>query len=118
MHAGIDCQQRCLHSRLPVQHTHQHGAWGSTDMASITIRLRYNTQTGKKDLLIDYHSDEDALPMEHEQDHRAIVNDLLGKGVLAAGELGDVHVRRVRPTVQTTQQSTAPSPQEHAEEQG
>ena len=66
-------------------------------MAQITIRLRYNLQTGKKDLLIDYHSDDDALPIEHEQDHRGIVEQLLGRGVLRADEVGDVVVRRVQP---------------------
>ena len=66
-------------------------------MAEITLRLRYNLQTGKKDLLIDYHSDDDALPMEHEEDHRQLVADLLGRGVLSEDEVGEVVVRRLQP---------------------
>ena len=66
-------------------------------MAEITLRLRYNLQTGRKDLFIDYHSDEDALPIEHEQDHRAVVESLLGKGVLKRDELGEIIVRRAQP---------------------
>lgn len=65
-------------------------------MAEITLRLRYNMQTGRKDLFIDYHSDDDALPIEHEQDHRSVVESLLGKGVLRRDELGEVIVRRVQ----------------------
>ncbi len=78
-------------------------------MAEITLRLRYNLQTGRKDLLIDYHSDDDALPIEHEQDHRAIVESLLGKGVLRRDELGEVVVRRAQPrTAREIQQEPAP----------
>jgi hypothetical protein len=68
-------------------------------MAEITIRLIYNTRTGKKDLFIDFESEPDALPIEHEQQHRAIVGQLLGKNVLREDELGEVVVRRVAPGV-------------------
>jgi hypothetical protein len=78
-------------------------------MAEITLRLRYNLQTGRKDLFIDYHSDDDALPIEHEQDHRAIVESLLGKGVLKRDELGEVVVRRAQPqTTREIEQDQAP----------
>lgn len=63
-------------------------------MAEITIRLIYNLETGKKDILIDYHSDADALPIEHEREHREIVAELLGKGILDPAEVGDVRVVR------------------------
>ena len=85
-------------------------------MAEITLRLRFNLQTGRKDLLIDYHSDDDALPIEHEQDHRAIVESLLGKGVLRRDELGEIVVRRAQPrTTHRVQQE--PSPEELSEGQ-
>jgi hypothetical protein len=87
-------------------------------MAEITIRLRYNTQTGKKDLLIEYHSDDDALPIEHEQDHRAVVEGLLGRGVLSAGELGEVVVSRSQPSSTPPLTETAPTPQALSEDQG
>ena len=34
-------------------------------MAEMTIRLRVNPETGKKDIIINLRSDEDALPHEH-----------------------------------------------------
>ena len=86
-------------------------------MAEITLRLRYNLQTGRKDLFIDYHSDDDALPIEHEQDHRAVVESLLGKGVLRRDELGEVIVRRAQPQVAATT-AQAPVPNGLTEGQG
>lgn len=66
-------------------------------MPEITIRLVSNPGTGKKDITIDYHSDRDALPIEHEQDHRDIVRALIGQGVLTPGTVGDVIVTRAEP---------------------
>ncbi|MEL6342406.1 MAG: hypothetical protein AAFV53_04690 [Myxococcota bacterium] len=86
-------------------------------MAEITIRLRYNLETGKKDLLIDYHSDDDALPMEHEQDHRAIVADLIGKGVLSEADVGDVVVRRLSPESTPAREGVAAPAPELSEDQ-
>lgn len=86
-------------------------------MAEITLRLKYNLQTGRKDLFIDYHSDDDALPIEHEQDHRAIVESLLGKGVLRKDELGEVVVRRAQPQAARTEEQSR-APEDLAEGQG
>ncbi len=66
-------------------------------MGDITIRMQYNLKTGKKDVWIDLVSEADSLPLEHEQDHRRIVEQLLGKGILQADELGEVEVRRLQP---------------------
>ena len=66
-------------------------------MGEITIRLRYNVQTGKKDIFIGYESEEDMTGYEHEQQHKQIVRDLIRKGVLDSGEAGDIVVERVRP---------------------
>ncbi len=66
-------------------------------MGDITIRMQYNLKTGKKDVWIDLVSEADSLPLEHEQDHRRIVEQLLGKGVLQGDELGEVEVRRIQP---------------------
>lgn len=63
-------------------------------MADITVRMIFNIDTGKKDILIDYDSDDDALPFEHEKRHREVIEHLLGKGVLKPDELGNVQVRR------------------------
>lgn len=45
-------------------------------MAELTIRFRHNSKTGKRELVISYESDSDALA--HERDHRAMVERLLG----------------------------------------
>lgn len=63
-------------------------------MAELLIRLEIDPATGKKNVVIDYGSDEDALPMEHEEDHRRLVDALLEGGTLKAAELGKIVVRR------------------------
>ncbi len=63
-------------------------------MAEMTIHLRTDPATGKKDILVDYHSDEDALPHEHEQRHRALVQKLIEGGLVRAEEIGQVIVER------------------------
>jgi hypothetical protein len=63
-------------------------------MAEMTIRLRCDPATGKKDIIISLRSDADALPHEHEQQHRALVEKLLEKGIVKAAELGEVIVER------------------------
>jgi hypothetical protein len=63
-------------------------------MAEMTIRLRSDPATGKKDIVVSLRSDEDSLPHEHEQFHRALVEKLIGQGVVAAGELGQILVER------------------------
>jgi len=67
-------------------------------MSEIMIKLVYNLKSGKKDVFIDFVSDIDALPIEHERDHKRLVQDLLGRGVLTPDELGEVAVRRVTNT--------------------
>ena len=48
-------------------------------MAELTIRLRRDAETGKQDIVITLRSDEDALPHEHEQMHRELVERVIGK---------------------------------------
>ena len=36
-------------------------------MEQITIKLRFNTRTGKKDIVIEYESEADATGWEHEK---------------------------------------------------
>jgi hypothetical protein len=50
-------------------------------MADVTIRFRHNPSTGKRELVINYESDDDALPHEHERDHRALVEKVLGRAL-------------------------------------
>ena len=63
-------------------------------MPELNIRLQIDPETGKKNLIIEYESDADALPMEHEDEHRQLVDALVEGGMLRAEELGKVVVRR------------------------
>ena len=63
-------------------------------MAEMTIRLIPDPATGKKNIIISMRSDEDALPHEHEQAHRAVVNKLLNRGLLKESEVGTISVER------------------------
>jgi hypothetical protein len=63
-------------------------------MAEMTIRLRCDPKTGKRDIIVQLHSDADALPHEHEQLHRTLVDKLVNGGVLKAGEAGKLIVER------------------------
>ena len=63
-------------------------------MAEMTIRFLPDPSTGKKNIIITLRSDEDALPHEHEQQHRALVEKLINKGLIKAEELGEITVTR------------------------
>jgi len=63
-------------------------------MAEMTIRLRCDPATGKKDIIVTLRSDAGALPHEHEQQHRALVEKLIDGGLLKATELGQIIVER------------------------
>lgn len=66
-------------------------------MGDIQIRFRMNMETGKKDILIEYDSDEDAMRHEHERDHRRIVERIVGEGLIEAEEVGEIQVERGAP---------------------
>ena len=59
-------------------------------MSEIEIRFRMNMKTGKKDIVIDFHGDEDLMRHEHEKKHREVVERLVGEGVIMADEVGEV----------------------------
>jgi hypothetical protein len=50
-------------------------------MAQMTIVLRRDPASGKQTILVKLDSDPDALPIEHEQQHKALVEKLLGLGI-------------------------------------
>ena len=50
-------------------------------MADLILRLRVDPATGRRELVIDYTSDADALPMEHEEDHRRLANKVVDGGL-------------------------------------
>lgn len=66
-------------------------------MSEIEIRFRMNLKSGKKDIVIDFHGDEDLMRHEHEKKHREIVQRLVGEGILSADEVGEVVVERAAP---------------------
>ena len=63
-------------------------------MAKMTIRLEIDPATNKKNIIVSLSSDADALPQEHEQQHRELVEKLIQGGVLKASELGKIIVER------------------------
>lgn len=79
-------------------------------MAEITIRLRRDPQTGKHDILIDMESDADALPHEHEQMHREVVERIIGKE-----NVGKVIVEREAEKTAAPPQSTPPQAERQAQ---
>ncbi|WAM29314.1 hypothetical protein [Myxococcus sp. NMCA1] len=84
-------------------------------MASLILRLQVDPATGRKDVIIQYESDADALPMEHEDEHRRLVDSLIQGGTLKASELGRVIVQRDTPSGKTAEPtSTAEDASEKA----
>jgi hypothetical protein len=63
-------------------------------VAELTIRLQTDPRTGKKSIIVRYRSDEDALPLEHEEEHRLLVEKLIQKGAIKAGDAGRVVIER------------------------
>jgi hypothetical protein len=50
-------------------------------MADLILRLRVDPATGKRELVIDYASDADALPIEHEDAHRKLADQIVDGGL-------------------------------------
>src|SRR5439155_13642537 len=95
-----------------------YGDWEGCGMAEMTIRLRCDPATGKKDIVITLRSDEDALPHEHEQQHRALVEKLIDGGLLKASELGQIVVEREEKEAQPAPVSGGPESERQAQTEG
>ncbi len=63
-------------------------------MAKVEITLVWNSETRKRDILVDYTSDAGALPMEHEADHKKLLDSLIEGGLLKAEEAGQLLLSR------------------------
>lgn len=63
-------------------------------MANVTLRLEVDPRTRRRSVVVSYASDPDALPLEHEEEHRALVEKLLEGGLISAEEAGRVVVQR------------------------
>lgn len=81
-------------------------------MPSARIRLEIDPQTSKRTIVISYESDSDALPHEHEEEHRALVKKLFEGGLAKDGDT--IHVEREG----ETNAPAAEAPQEAAVRQG
>jgi hypothetical protein len=64
-------------------------------MAEMTIMLRRDPNTGKQNIIIKLDSEPDALPHEHEQMHRALVEKVIGiRPDLKLEDMGELIVER------------------------
>ena len=62
-------------------------------MAELLIMLRRDPNTGKQNIIIKLDSESDALPIEHEQMHKALVEKLIGKG-MKPEDMGELIIER------------------------
>lgn len=76
-------------------------------MALMTIRLLRNPNTGKQTVVVKLDSEPDALPIEHEQLHRRLVEKLVGTG-LDPEDLGEIVIER-EGDAQPAQPTAAPA---------
>lgn len=63
-------------------------------MAELTLRLETDPATGHRRVVVSFESDADALPMEHEEEHRRLVDRLIEGGLIAADQRDSVKVER------------------------
>ena len=87
-------------------------------MAEMTIRLIPDPATGKKNIVIALRSDADALPHEHEQMHRALVEKLVNGGLVKASEVGQIVVEREDKEGAAVPVETGPQGDRQAQKQG
>lgn len=76
-------------------------------MAEMLIVLRRDPRSGKQNIIVKLESDPDALPLEHEQLHRQLVEKLIGKG-LDVEDLGEIIIEREATKEPTTPASEGP----------
>jgi hypothetical protein len=84
-------------------------------MPELTLRLRVDPTTGKREIVIDYASDADALPMEHEDEHRrlagAVVDGGLRSGKVDVSREPDGGVARDEPSAEQPVATPTPASQ-------
>ena len=86
-------------------------------MALMTIRLIRNPKTGKQTVVVKLDSDADALPIEHEQLHRELVEKLVGKG-LNVEDLGEIVIEREAEAASQEPAKSNTEPEKQAEKAG
>jgi len=88
-------------------------------MAEMTIQLRINPQTGKKDIIVSLSGESDSLPHEHERQHKQLVDKLIEGGMLQASEVGKVVVEREESSaVPSDQAAETPQDQRQSQSEG
>ena len=55
-------------------------------MADLVLRLRVDPVTGRREVVVDYASEADALPIEHEEEHRRLAGKVV-EGGLSSGKV-------------------------------
>lgn len=85
--------------------------------ASVTIHFEVDAKTGKRTITIRYQSDPGALPMEHEEEHRELVEKLIEGGLIAASEAGHVIIERETAGASSTEPDREREPERQAVEQ-
>ncbi len=79
-------------------------------MAQMTILLRRDPASGKQNIIVKLDSDPDALPIEHEQLHKTLVEQLVGN-LIAKEDLGEIVIER-EPVAQPAPPTGTPAPAE------
>ena len=70
-------------------------------MAEAVLTLKMNPKTGERILMINYESNPDALSYEHEDDHRAFVESILGQPLHQIADRLEVRRSPPHPLTQT-----------------
>ncbi len=83
-------------------------------MPEMTIQLRCDPQTGRRDIVVKLHGDDELLPIEHENLHRRLVEKLIEGGLLKDGEPGRLVVEREEGVVIEPPKKSADPPERKA----
>jgi hypothetical protein len=86
-------------------------------MPEMTIRLIPDPATGKKNIIISLRGDEDALPHEHEQMHRQLVEKALN-GIIDKAEQGTITIEREDEKAPPAPTTSGPQGERKAVQQG
>lgn len=86
-------------------------------MAALTIKLEIDPETGKKNILIGYESDADALPIEHEAEHKKWLDKLIKNGLVKEDEIGQIKVLRENQTLEEIQDQKQETDQKNSIDQ-
>ena len=76
-------------------------------MPEAVLTLRLNPSTGERTLIINYESDSDAMPFEHEDEHRAFVEQLLGRPLETVADRLEINRSPPHPLMQQSESKPA-----------